>query len=37
LSALLDHARPGDVIVVSGIDRLGHDAADVMMTVKKLR
>ncbi|MDA2892590.1 recombinase family protein [Mycolicibacterium sp. BiH015] len=37
LSALLDYARPGDVIVVAGIDRLGRDAAEVMMTVKQLR
>lgn len=36
LSALLDYVRPGDCIVVVGIDRLGRDAAEVMMTVKEL-
>jgi DNA invertase Pin-like site-specific DNA recombinase len=37
LAALLDYARPGDVIVVAGIDRLGRDAAEVMLTVRDLR
>lgn len=37
LTALLDYARSGDEIVVVGIDRLGRDAAEVMMTVKHLR
>ncbi|WP_328435736.1 recombinase family protein [Nocardia puris] len=36
LSALLDYARPGDVIVVVGIDRLGRNAAEVMATVRDL-
>jgi DNA invertase Pin-like site-specific DNA recombinase len=29
LAALLDYARPGDAIVVVGIDRLGRNAAEV--------
>lgn len=29
LSALLDYARPGDTIVVVGIDRLRRNAAEV--------
>lgn len=37
LAALLDYARPGDTIVVAGIDRLGRDAAEVMLTVRELR
>lgn len=36
MAALLDYARPGDVIVVAGIDRLGRDAAEVMMTIRDL-
>ena len=36
MAALLDYARPGDVIVVVGIDRLGRDAAEVMMTIREL-
>jgi DNA invertase Pin-like site-specific DNA recombinase len=36
LTALLDYARPGDVIVVAGVDRLGRDASEVMTTVKTL-
>jgi DNA invertase Pin-like site-specific DNA recombinase len=36
LAALLDYARPGDTIVVVGIDRLGRDAAEVMLTVREL-
>lgn len=37
LTALLDYARPGDAIVVVGIDRLGRDCAEVMTTVRELR
>jgi DNA invertase Pin-like site-specific DNA recombinase len=37
LAALLDYARPGDAIVVVGIDRLGRNAAEVMMTIRELR
>jgi DNA invertase Pin-like site-specific DNA recombinase len=36
LAALLDYARPGDAIVVIGIDRLGRNAAEVMMTIREL-
>jgi DNA invertase Pin-like site-specific DNA recombinase len=36
LAALLDYARPGDVIVVKGVDRLGRTAAEVMTTIKTL-
>lgn len=36
LSALLAYARPGDVIVVVGIDRLGRNAAEVMTTIREL-
>ena len=36
LTALLDYARPGDVIVVVGIDRLGRSAAEVMLTIREL-
>lgn len=36
LNALLAYARPGDTIVVIGIDRLGRSAAEVMTTVKTL-
>jgi DNA invertase Pin-like site-specific DNA recombinase len=36
LAALLDYARPGDVIVVVGFDRLGRDVAEVMATVNDL-
>ena len=36
LGALLDYARPGDAIVVAGIDRLGRNAAEVMMTIREL-
>lgn len=36
LSALLDYAREGDTIVVVGIDRLGRNAAEVMMTIRDL-
>ena len=37
LRMLLDHvARPGDTIVVSGIDRLGRNAAEVMLTIRDL-
>ena len=37
LAALLDYARPGDAIVVVGIDRLGRNAAEVMATNRELR
>jgi DNA invertase Pin-like site-specific DNA recombinase len=37
LAALLDYARPGDAIVVAGIDRLGRDAGEVMTTIAELR
>jgi DNA invertase Pin-like site-specific DNA recombinase len=37
LAALLDYARPGDAIVVVGIDRLGRSAAEVMTTIRELR
>ena len=37
LTALLDYARPGDAIVVVGIDRLGRNAAEVMTTIRELR
>ncbi|MCB0931245.1 MAG: recombinase family protein [Mycobacterium sp.] len=36
LTALLDYARPGDAIVVVGIDRLGRNAAEVMCTIRDL-
>lgn len=36
LDALLATAREGDCIVVTGIDRLGRSAAEVMTTVKTL-
>ncbi len=36
LSALLDYARPGDVIVIVGVDRLGRAAAEVMTTIRDL-
>ncbi len=36
LAALLDYARPGDTIVVVGIDRLGRNAAEVMLTIRDL-
>ena len=36
LAALLDYARPGDAIVVVGIDRLGRNAAVVMTTIREL-
>ncbi|EHB54021.1 Resolvase domain protein [Mycolicibacterium rhodesiae JS60] len=36
LAALLDYARAGDVIVVAGIDRLGRNAAEVMLTIREL-
>lgn len=36
LAALLDDARPGDAIVVMGIDRLGRNAAEVMTTIREL-
>jgi DNA invertase Pin-like site-specific DNA recombinase len=36
LAALLDYARPGDAVVVVGIDRLGRNAAEVMTTIREL-
>jgi DNA invertase Pin-like site-specific DNA recombinase len=36
LAGLLDYARPGDAIVVAGIDRLGRNAAEVMTTIRDL-
>lgn len=36
LSDLLAYARPGDTIVVVGIDRLGRNAAEVMTTIRDL-
>lgn len=36
LAALLDYARQGDAIVVVGIDRLGRNAAEVMVTIREL-
>ncbi|MDY6869039.1 MAG: recombinase family protein [Actinomycetota bacterium] len=37
LALLLDHAaRRGDTIVVAGIDRLGRNAAEVMLTIRDL-
>lgn len=36
LVGLLDYARPGDSIVVVGIDRLGRNAAEVMATIRDL-
>lgn len=32
----MDYARPGDAIVVVGIDRLGRNAAEVMVTIREL-
>jgi DNA invertase Pin-like site-specific DNA recombinase len=37
LSAMLNYIRSGDTVVVSSIDRLGRDAAEVMLTIKDLR
>jgi DNA invertase Pin-like site-specific DNA recombinase len=36
LAAVLDYARKGDTIVVIGIDRLGRNAAEVMLTIRDL-
>jgi DNA invertase Pin-like site-specific DNA recombinase len=36
LAALLAYARPGDVIVAKGVDRLGRNAAEVMLTIRDL-
>lgn len=36
LAGLLDYGRPGDAIVVAGIDRLGRNAAEVMTTIREL-
>lgn len=35
-AAVLDYAREGDTIIVTGIDRLGRDAAEVMLTIRDL-
>lgn len=35
--SLLSYVRSGDTVIVTGIDRLGRDAAEVMMTIKELR
>lgn len=37
LAGLLDYARPGDAVVVVGIDRIGRNAAEVMTTIRELR
>ena len=34
---MLDYIRSGDTVIVTGIDRLGRDAAEVMLTIKELR
>lgn len=36
MTSLLGYAREGDVIVVTGVDRLGRDAAEVLTTIKAL-
>jgi len=36
LAALLDYARPGDVVVVAAIDRLGRSVAEVTRTIADL-
>jgi DNA invertase Pin-like site-specific DNA recombinase len=36
LTALLDYAREGDTIVVIGIDRLGRNASECMLTIREL-
>jgi DNA invertase Pin-like site-specific DNA recombinase len=36
LASLLNYAREGDAIVVVGIDRLGRNTAEVMMTIREL-
>lgn len=36
LMALLGYARPGDAVIVVGIDRLGRSAAEVMSTIRDL-
>jgi DNA invertase Pin-like site-specific DNA recombinase len=36
LNDLLNYARPGDAIVVVGIDGLGRNAAEVMTTIREL-
>lgn len=36
LAALLAYARKGDTIVVVGIDRLGRNAAEVMLAIREL-
>lgn len=36
LAALLDYARPGDIVVVTAIDRLGRSVAEVTRTIADL-
>ena len=36
LVALLDHARPGDTVVIAAIDRLGRSVAEVTRTIADL-
>ena len=36
LAALLDYARPGDVVVVTAIDRLGRSVVEVTRTIADL-
>jgi DNA invertase Pin-like site-specific DNA recombinase len=36
LSALLDAAQEGDVVIVPAIDRLGRSASEVLLTIKQL-
>lgn len=36
LNAALDYLRPGDVLVVTRLDRLGRSAADTLATLKEL-
>src|ERR1700733_6446607 len=37
LATLLDYARQGDAIVVVGIDRLGRNAAEVIVRIEQVR
>ncbi|MGX9296760.1 recombinase family protein [Tsukamurella paurometabola] len=37
LAALLEHARPGDTIVVAAVDRLGRDVPEMSSTIRDLR
>lgn len=36
LSALLDYARPGDLVVVVGVDRLGRTTPEILATAREL-